>query len=146
MLGHHKSLRGIQLCPLPPAVNFHQGFGLDVPERGMGRRGEGEGWRAAIYKGVSDKEPFCSASCTENICSVMQAAVGFKTHCRAADKGPNHPSPLPHSVSKHKHLHLSLHKGWSCQPDPLASVVSFSPAPFQRPPRTPMSYPSCHPV
>lgn len=93
---------------------------------------------ADIYKGVNyNKEPFCFSSCVENICSVMQAAVGLKTHCRAADKRPG--SSCIHNVSQHIHLsHLlgtELSAGSSCKCD------FFFPVPFQRPPSLPL--PQC---
>lgn len=66
---------------LRSSSNVHEGFGLDVTEQGGGQQIHTKGRRAT--KGL-----FFFSSCVESICSVMWAAVGLGTHCRAAHKRP----------------------------------------------------------
>jgi len=97
---------------------------------------------------IITKSLFCFSSCVENICSVMRAAVGLKTHCRAADKRP-HSSCI--TMFSDIFTWLTC-EGLSCQLDLLASVISFScPFPFRGLPASPpllppMFYTSYNPV
>lgn len=113
--------------PCPRPLNFPRGLWLGCHRE----NGWVEGGGVARYKEwVITKSLFCFGSCVENICSVVRAAVGLRTHCRAADKGP---ALCLHSQSIWTYSLVLLVRDWAVSWI-LLQVWFLFPIPFQKSP------------
>ena len=145
--GQSKVLGGALWPRSPEQLQFLPGLWSGCDWEGGGQK-VGSGEPIDTKEWIITKSLFCFSSCVENICSVMRAAVGLKTHCRAADKRP-HSSCI--TMFSDIFTWLTC-EGLSCQLDLLASVISFScPFPFRGLPASPpllppMFYTSYNPV